>query len=61
MCEIIGFYVWFNSKNINNNKNTAKTLKNYCTYYSTLLFLEEILEGLGLVNKKVEKTKTQLN
>lgn len=58
----MGFYAWYNQKNITSNKNGGgKTLKNYCTFYSTLLFLKEILPSLLIVNKKMDKTKIQLN
>ena len=61
MCELIGFYAWYNQKTLTSPKNGAKTLKNYCTFYSTLMLLKEILSNLGLTNKKIEKTKVQLN
>lgn len=61
MCELIGFYAWYNQKNLVNSKAGAKTLKNYCTFYSTILLLKQILSNLEITNKKIEKTKVQLN
>lgn len=61
MCEIIGFYAWFNGKHLNSSKHGAKTLKNYCTFYSTLLFLREIVPVLLPASKKSDKTKVQLD
>jgi DNA repair exonuclease SbcCD ATPase subunit len=60
LCELIGFYAWYNQKTLTNPKNGTKTLKNYCTFFSTLLLLKEIFENLALTNKKIEKTKAQL-
>ena len=60
ICEIIGFYAWFNSKNLGNTKTHTKTLKNYCSFYSTLRLLKRVLECLKIEGKKGEKTRGQL-
>lgn len=35
-------------------------MKNYCTFFSTLLFLKEIMNSLNITNKKLDKTRIQL-
>lgn len=62
ICEVVGFYVWYNMKNINKTGPNvkSKTLKNLCNIYSTISFLELIFtEQLNLSNKKYPKTLDQ--
>ena len=62
MCELIGFYAWYSQKTLTSTKNgPPKTLKNYCTFFSTLMLLKEIFNNLGITNKKRDKTRVQLS
>ena len=61
MCELIGFFAWYNQKILTNGKSqNKKTVKNCCVFYSSLLLLKAILNTLGISNKKIEKTQLQI-
>ena len=60
----MGFYVWYNLKNINKTVPSVKprTLKNLCNIYSTISLLKIIFsEQLQISNKKYAKTLSQFD